>query len=51
MIEDEFIINNKMVPPGAPGSSAKETAVIFKLAGQLKPEVRPDATLYAKALY
>ncbi|KAI0690620.1 hypothetical protein BC835DRAFT_1363567 [Cytidiella melzeri] len=40
MIEDDFIVKNKMIPPGAPGSSAKETAVIFKLAGQLKPEIQ-----------
>jgi len=40
MVEDEFIIRNRMTPPGTPGSSAKEAAVVFKLAGQLKPEVQ-----------
>ncbi|KAI0346534.1 NTF2-like protein [Trametopsis cervina] len=40
MLEDEYIIKNRMTPPGAPGSSSKEAAVIFKIAGQLKPEVQ-----------
>lgn len=40
MLEDDFIAKNKLCPPGSPGSSAKEAAVIFKIAGQLKPEVK-----------
>lgn len=39
MQEDEFVAKHRLTPPGAPGSSAREAAVIFKLAGQLKPEV------------
>lgn len=40
MLEDDFIVKNRLTPIGAPGSSAKEVAVIFKLAGQLKPEIQ-----------
>jgi nuclear RNA export factor len=39
MLDDDFIAKHRLTPPGAPDSSAKEAAVIFKLAGQLKPEV------------
>lgn len=39
MQDDEFLAKNRLLPPGAPGSSAREAAVIFKIAGQLKPEV------------
>ena len=40
MVEDELLRKNNLAPPGAPGASAREAAVIFKLASQLKPEVR-----------
>ncbi len=40
MMEDEFIVKHSLLPPGAPGSSTREAMVIFKLAGQLKPEAR-----------
>lgn len=40
MLDDEFVIKHRLVPPGAPGSSQREAMVIFKLAASLKPEVR-----------
>ncbi|KAI0267684.1 NTF2-like protein [Gloeopeniophorella convolvens] len=40
MSEDETITRARLLPPGVPGSSGKEAAVIFKLASQLKPPVR-----------
>ena len=43
MIDDEVVKKHNLSPPGH-GGSAKDSAVIFKLASQLKPEVR-DATL------
>ncbi|KAH8100008.1 hypothetical protein BXZ70DRAFT_939960 [Cristinia sonorae] len=39
MLDDDFIKKNNLVPPGAPSSSQKEAAVIFKLAKELKPPV------------
>ncbi|KAI0303614.1 hypothetical protein B0F90DRAFT_1707401 [Multifurca ochricompacta] len=40
MSEDESITKAGLLPPGVPGSTGKEAAVIFKLASQLKPPVR-----------
>lgn len=40
MSEDEMISKAGLLPPGIPGSTGKEAAVIFKLASQLKPPVR-----------
>ncbi|TFY76674.1 hypothetical protein EWM64_g7337 [Hericium alpestre] len=40
MSEDQFLRKHRVTPPGAPGSSAKESSVIFKLASQLKPPVQ-----------
>ncbi|KAF8273335.1 NTF2-like protein [Lactarius quietus] len=40
MSEDEMISKANLIPPGIPGSTGKEAAVIFKLASQLKPPVR-----------
>ena len=34
-----MLAKHKISAPGLPGTSAKEMAVIFKLASQLKPEV------------
>ena len=39
MSEDEMISKAGLLPPGIPGSTGKEAAVIFKLASQLKPPV------------
>ncbi|KDR78808.1 hypothetical protein GALMADRAFT_244380 [Galerina marginata CBS 339.88] len=39
MIEDETVKKYNLTPPGA-GGSARDAAVIFKLASQLKPEVQ-----------
>ncbi|KAI3615783.1 mrna export receptor mex67 [Moniliophthora roreri] len=39
LIEDEIVKTNKLQPPGY-GGSAREAAVIFKLAKELKPEVQ-----------
>ena len=39
---DEFIKKNNLIPIGA-GTSAREAAVVFKIAKELKPEVRPSA--------
>src|SRR5882757_402820 len=41
MSEDEMISRAGLLPPGVPGGTGKEAAVIFKLASQLKPPVRP----------
>jgi nuclear RNA export factor len=38
MIEDELVKKYNLTPPGH-GGSARDAAVIFKLASQLKPEV------------
>ena len=38
MIEDEVVKKYDLTPPGF-GGTAKDAAVIFKLAGQLKPDV------------
>ncbi|KIP04393.1 hypothetical protein PHLGIDRAFT_31380 [Phlebiopsis gigantea 11061_1 CR5-6] len=46
MQEDEFIAKHRLTPPGAPGSSAREAAVIFKIAGQLKPEIQTLSLAY-----
>ncbi|KZT19800.1 NTF2-like protein [Neolentinus lepideus HHB14362 ss-1] len=40
MLDDNIIRKSNLLPPGAPGSSVKEASVIFKLASQLKPEVK-----------
>ncbi|CAL1716424.1 unnamed protein product [Somion occarium] len=40
MLDDEFIARHNMTPLGAPGSSAREAAVIFKHIKSLKPEVQ-----------
>jgi nuclear RNA export factor len=39
MIDDDVVKNNNLTPPGR-GGTARDAAVIFKLASQLKPEVR-----------
>jgi nuclear RNA export factor len=39
MMEDETLRKHNIAAPGAPGATAREAAVIFKLASQLKPEV------------
>jgi nuclear RNA export factor len=41
MLDDEELQKHNLLPPGAPGSSPREAAVIFKLASHLKPEVSP----------
>jgi hypothetical protein len=46
MSEDEMISKAGLLPPGIPGSTGKEAAVIFKLASQLKPPVRFCHYLY-----
>ncbi|EIW83907.1 NTF2-like protein [Coniophora puteana RWD-64-598 SS2] len=40
MLDDPTIAKHNLLPPGAPGSSAREASVIFKLASQLKPPVQ-----------
>lgn len=40
MSEDESIMRAGLLPPGVPGGTGREAAVIFKLAAQLKPPVR-----------
>ena len=39
MLDDDELRKHNLLPPGAPGSSPREAAVIFKLASHLKPEV------------
>jgi nuclear RNA export factor len=38
MIDDEIVKQHSLAPPGR-GGDARTAAVIFKLAGQLQPEV------------
>lgn len=45
MSDDEILSRASLLPPGVPGASGKEAAVIFKLASQLKPPVRYISTL------
>lgn len=40
MMDDPELQKHNLLPPGAPGSLAREAAVIFKLASHLKPGVR-----------
>lgn len=47
MSEDEILSRANLLPPGVPGATGKEAAVIFKLASQLKPPVRYISTLFA----
>lgn len=39
MMDDPELQKHNLLPPGVPGSTAREAAVIFKLASHLKPEV------------
>jgi hypothetical protein len=48
MAEDELLHRARLIPPGTSGSSGKEAAVIFKLASQLKPAVRPSSLSYGR---
>lgn len=40
MIEDEVVKKYNLTPPGSGNGSARDAAVIFKIAGELKPEVQ-----------
>ncbi|KAI0322537.1 hypothetical protein OF83DRAFT_647408 [Amylostereum chailletii] len=40
MGDDELLGKAHLLPPGVPGSSSREAAVIFKLASQLKPSIK-----------
>ena len=40
MIEDEVVKKYNLTPPGSGMGSARDAAVIFKIASELKPEVR-----------
>lgn len=44
-MEDETVKKHSLTPPGYGGDS-RTTAVIFKLAGQLKPEVSHTTSRY-----
>lgn len=39
MLGDPELAKHGLLPPGAPGSTAREASVIFKLASNLKPPV------------
>ncbi|KAF8896554.1 hypothetical protein BD779DRAFT_1496546 [Infundibulicybe gibba] len=39
MIDDEFVKKNNLTPPGY-GGSTRDAAVLYKLASQLKPEIK-----------
>lgn len=39
MIDDDIVKKYNLTPPGTGGGGARDAAVIFKLASQLKPEV------------
>ena len=39
MLDDPIVQKYNLLVPGAPGSSGKEAAIIFKLAAQLRPYV------------
>jgi nuclear RNA export factor len=49
MLDDEELRKHNLLPPGAPGSSPREAAVIFKLASHLKPAVGRDHPYYRLA--
>ncbi|KAF9223914.1 NTF2-like protein [Gyrodon lividus] len=40
MSDDSELSRHRLLPPGAPGSTARESSVIFKLASSLKPPVQ-----------
>lgn len=40
MIEDEVVKKYNLTPPGSGNGSARDAAVIFKIASELKPEVK-----------
>jgi hypothetical protein len=46
LIEDELVKKYNLTPPGVGGGSAREAAVIFKLASELKPPVRNPKTSF-----
>lgn len=39
MVDDPMVQKYNLLVPGVPGSSGKETAIMFKLAAQLRPPV------------
>jgi len=39
MLDDPIVQKYNLLVPGVPGSSGKETAIMFKLAAQLRPPV------------
>ena len=39
MLDDPMVQKYNLLVPGVPGSSGKETAIMFKLAAQLRPPV------------
>ncbi|KAG8213436.1 hypothetical protein J3R82DRAFT_11949 [Butyriboletus roseoflavus] len=40
MLDDPELAKHGLLPPGAPGSTAREASVIFKLASNLKPPIQ-----------
>ncbi|KAF9790387.1 hypothetical protein BJ322DRAFT_1036097 [Thelephora terrestris] len=40
MLDDPIVQKHNLLVPGVPGSSGKETAIMFKLAAQLRPAVQ-----------
>jgi nuclear RNA export factor len=40
LIDDEILQKHKIVPPGVPGATGKEAAVIFKIASKFHPAAR-----------
>ncbi|KIK98414.1 hypothetical protein PAXRUDRAFT_823890 [Paxillus rubicundulus Ve08.2h10] len=40
MLDDSELSKHGLLPPGAPGSTARESSVIFKVASELKPPVQ-----------
>jgi nuclear RNA export factor len=46
MLDDPELVKHGLLPPGAPGSTAREASVIFKLASNLKPPVSFSLSFY-----
>jgi nuclear RNA export factor len=51
MVDDETVKKYNLNPPGTGGGGARDAAVIFKLASQLKPEVHVSSFSYQALSY
>ena len=51
MIDDEIVKKYNLTPPGSGMGSARDAAVIFKIASELKPEVRQFVQQFSMVSY